>query len=252
MRTSRLGIQGRRAEPVHVVLPSGDLPTRLSQVATSFGALFDEGRCNSARICSASRQFCWGWITSTPVPNTAKVSPLAQIAPRRLARSTPRAITNKDQSWRSHFASQPLGHTRTIRRGMTGCPPWRRGLDQHLGIAAGAKDGCRIIDFFDFFQARRVREVVHQDNPLLPEFGIRRAEDSFGGTEGFEPFARFCGAEAGRKRNGQPLRWSATPKVVSRRRHGDVGQKELRADCDYRQSCVKVRSHSGLLILWQE
>jgi hypothetical protein len=202
MRTSRLGIQGRRAEPVHVVLLSGDLPTRLSQVATSFGALFDEGRCNSARICSASRQFCWGWITSTPVPNTAKVLPLAQIAPRRLARSTPRAITNRaitnnDQSWRSQFASQPLGHTRTIRRGMTGCPPWRRGLDQHLGIAAGAKDGCRIIDFFDFFQARRVREVVHQDNPLLPSSGYDARRTASAEPKGSSRLRAFVGPRPG-------------------------------------------------------
>ena len=47
------------------------------------------------RICSAKRPFSLGYKTSTPVPKTAMVLPLAAIVPRCAAVSTPRAMPLK-------------------------------------------------------------------------------------------------------------------------------------------------------------
>src|ERR1700691_17115 len=76
-----------------------DIPLKIRLRIGKFGGAANVPIANSetiappsAKICSANREFSFGYITSTPVPNTATVLPFAAIAPRWLAVSTPRAI----------------------------------------------------------------------------------------------------------------------------------------------------------------
>ncbi len=154
-------------------------------------------------------------MTSTPVPNTATVLPLAEIALRWLAVSTPRHPTNNDQTLRRQVAREALGHARSVGRGMA-CPNHGdAGLGQRLGIAANAQDQRRIVDFF---QARRVRGIVHREQRNV----------SRGGLGDLFP-SQFCGLASGQRlrrdslnaggfkfgqRSAEPLRGSRSARPV--------------------------------------
>jgi hypothetical protein len=144
-----------------------------------------------------------------------------------------RHATNNDQSLGGKIAGKALSHARAIRRGMTRADHGDPGLGQHVGIAADIQDEGRIIDFF---QARRVRGIVHRDdghagsgglgdlfagefgrlargqrlsgdglNAGGLEFGERGAEDSFGASEVLDQLSGLGGSETLGQRNGQPF-----------------------------------------------
>jgi len=108
-----------------------------------------------------SANFSLGQITSTPVPKTAMVLPLAEIAPRWLAVSTPRAMPLMMTSPCPARSRPTVRPCRNQKAWDDVCPPGDAGHGQDFRIAAHPQDGRRIINFF---RALGVRGIV-QRNP---------------------------------------------------------------------------------------
>src|ERR1700675_3804632 len=119
-----------------------------------------------ATICSASRVFSLGYMTSIPVPRAATVFPLAAMAPRCDAVSMPRAMPLMITSPRAARVNrQALGHAAAVRCRMSSPHHHDSGLGQHLNIPFHEEDHRWVVDFL---QPRRVFRIAERNN-LAPD-----------------------------------------------------------------------------------
>ena len=111
-------------------------------------------------------------MRSTPVPRTATVFPLAAIAPRCAAVSTPRARPLKiTDPARRQIAGQPLGHSGAVRSRMAGADQGNAGLSDHACAAPYIKDQRRIVNLLKLCGIRGIVKRDHRD------FRARRFRD---------------------------------------------------------------------------
>jgi hypothetical protein len=81
-----------------------------------------------------------------------------------------RHAADNDQTLSREVADQALRHARTVRRGMPRSDHGDAGLDQDVDTTPDIKNERRVIDFFE---ARRIRRVVHGNQVHAGSGGTR-------------------------------------------------------------------------------
>ena len=191
-----------------------------------------------------------------------------------------RHTANNDESLRGEIAGQPLGHARSIRRGMARPDHRDAGLGQQFRIAAHTKDQRRIVNFF---QPRRIARVFLRNhchfgggstrnlfasqfrglagsqrlrgdrlNAGGLEFRQRGAKDGLDAAQVFDELPGLGRAEAGSQGNGKPFQ------NVSRRRRCGGSRQNVSdrtvpsSNTQRRRAASRTSVTTSSLKLWKE